>query len=152
MGCQICHSSCTVCRSSSDSSATELRRCPLIIVGIVLVPLAHGGIEAVLCNSDPLTKDRGLEGQRSKVALHLLYVVLAEKLQIFDAAVFAVVDRNGAHLIEVAVKATQVAFEIWRHTFALCVKGAYALLCALYLIDCGLNGFDKLHVHFVAVM
>ena len=28
MGCQICHSSCTVCRSSSDSSATELRRCP----------------------------------------------------------------------------------------------------------------------------
>ena len=30
MGCQICHSSCTVCRSSSDSSATELRRCPNI--------------------------------------------------------------------------------------------------------------------------
>ena len=30
MGCQICHSSCTVCRSSSDSSATELRRCPHI--------------------------------------------------------------------------------------------------------------------------
>ena len=30
MGCQICHSSCTVCRSSSDSSATELRRCPEI--------------------------------------------------------------------------------------------------------------------------
>jgi len=28
MGCQICHSSCTVCRSSSDSSATELHRCP----------------------------------------------------------------------------------------------------------------------------
>ena len=32
MGCQICHSSCTVCRSSSDSSATELRRCPLKFV------------------------------------------------------------------------------------------------------------------------
>ena len=35
----------------------------LIIVGVVLVALAHRGIEAVLCNSDPLTKDRGLEGQ-----------------------------------------------------------------------------------------
>ena len=152
MGCQICHSSCTVCRSSSDSSATELRRCPLIIVGIVLVPLAHGGIETVLCNSDPLTKDRGLEGQRSKVALHLLYVVLAEKLQIFDAAVFAVIDRHGAHLIKIAVKATQVAFEIWRHTFAFCVKGAYALLDTPYFIDCGLDGCYQLRVHLVAVM
>lgn len=47
MGCQICHSSCTVCRSSSDSSATELRRCPkklektqlLILDDLFLVPL-----------------------------------------------------------------------------------------------------------------
>ena len=37
MGCQICHSSCTVCRSSSDSSATELRRCPLFNVTYVLL-------------------------------------------------------------------------------------------------------------------
>lgn len=33
------------------------------------MPLAHRGIKTVLCNSDPLTKDRGLEGQRSKVAV-----------------------------------------------------------------------------------
>ena len=51
----------------------------LIIVGIVLVPLAHRGIETVLCNSDPLTQDRGLEGQRSKVALHLLNVGIFRK-------------------------------------------------------------------------
>ncbi len=56
----------------------------LIIVGIVLMPLAHRGIKTILCNSDPLTKDRGLEGQRCKVALHLLNVVLAEKLQVLD--------------------------------------------------------------------
>lgn len=43
--------------------------------------LAHRGIKTVLCNSDPLTKDRGLEGQRSKVALHLLNVVRADKLR-----------------------------------------------------------------------
>ena len=152
MGCQICHSSCTVCRSSSDSSATELRRCPLIIVGIVLVPLAHGGIETVLCNSDPLTKDRGLEGQRSKVALHLLYVVLTEKLQVLNRGILAVIDRDGAHLIEVAVKATQVTFEIRRHRLPRSIKGAYALLDTPYFIDCGLDGCYQLRVHLVAVM
>ena len=56
----------------------------LIIVGFVLVALAHRGIKTVLCNSDPLTKDRGLEGQRCKVAFHLLNVVLTEKLQVLD--------------------------------------------------------------------
>ena len=124
----------------------------LIIVGIVLVPLAHRGIEAVLCNSDPLTKDRGLEGQRSKVALHLLDVVLSEKLQVLNRGILAVVDRDGAHLIEVAVKATQVAFEIRRHRLPGSVKGAYALLRPPNLIDRGLDGPDKLRVHFVAVM
>ena len=152
MGCQICHSSCTVCRSSSDSSATELRRCPLIIVGIVLVPLAHGGIETVLCNSDPLTKDRGLEGQRSKVALHLLDVVLSEKLQVLNRGILAVVDRNGAHLIEVAVKATEVAFEVSGHRRAFGVEGAYSLLRPPNLIDRGLDGCYQLRVHLVAVM
>lgn len=57
----------------------------LIIVRLVFVPLAHRGIEIVLCNYDPLTQDRGLESQRYKVALHLLNVVLAEKLQVLNA-------------------------------------------------------------------
>lgn len=124
----------------------------LIIVGIILVALAHRGIETVLCNSDPLTKDRGLESQRCKVAFHLLYVVLAEKLQVLDGGILAVVDRDGAHLIEVAVEATQVAFKIRRHRLPRSVKGAYALLRPPNLIDRGLDGLDKLRVHLVAVV
>ena len=45
MGCQICHSSCTVCRSSSDSSATELRRCPDVLEGKTAVYGSYGTIE-----------------------------------------------------------------------------------------------------------
>ena len=48
------------------------------------MPLAHRGLETVLCNSDPLTQDRGLEGQRCKVTLHLLNIVLVEKLQVLN--------------------------------------------------------------------
>lgn len=44
------------------------------------MPLAHGGIKTGLCNSDPLTHDRGLEGQGSNVALHLLDVVDTNEL------------------------------------------------------------------------
>ena len=124
----------------------------LIIVGVVFMSLAHRGIETVLCNSDPLTKYGGLESQRGKVALHLLNVVLTEKLQVLNRGILAVVDRDGAHLIEVAVKAAQVAFEIRRHRLPRSVKGAYALLRPPNLIDRGLNGLDKLRVHFVAVM
>ena len=124
----------------------------LIIVGIVLMGFAHRGIETVLCNSDPLTKDRGLECQRSKVALHLLNVVLSEKLQVLNRGILAVIDRDGAHLIEVAVKATEVAFEVSGHRRAFGVEGAYSLLRPPNLIDRGLDGPDKLRVHFVAVV
>ena len=116
------------------------------------MPLTHRGIKTVLCNSDPLTQYRGLECERSKVALHLLNVVLAQELQIFNAAVFTVIDRDGAHLIEVSVKASEIAFEIWRHRLPGSVKGADALFGAPYLIHRSLNGLDKFHVHFVAVV
>ena len=64
------------------------------------MPLFHRGIEAVFGYSDPLTQDRGLESQGGKVALHLLNVVLAEKLQVLNTGIFLVIDRDGAHLIE----------------------------------------------------
>lgn len=124
----------------------------MIIVGIVLVPLAHRGIEAILCNSDPLTKDRGLEGQRSKVALHLLDVVLTEELQVLDRGILAVVDRDGAHLVQVAVEATEVALQVIGNRGLGIVELADAIFGAPYLIDRGLDGCNQLRVHFVAVM
>ena len=97
-------------------------------------------VEAILCNSDPLTQDRGLEGQRCKVALHLLYVVLTEELQVLNGAVLPVIYGNRPHLIEIAVEPTEVAFEVSRNGFTVGVKGAYALLGAPYLIDGSFDG------------
>ena len=57
----------TIVKSRSVEIITE-RVEVFVIVGIILVCFTHRRIETVLGNSDPLTKDRGLEGQGRKVA------------------------------------------------------------------------------------
>ena len=109
-------------------------------------------VEAILCNSDPLTKDRGLEGQRCKVALHLLYVVLTEELQVLNGAVLPVIYGNRPHLIEIAVEPTEIAFEVSRNGFSVGVNGAYALLGAPNLIDGRFDGGYQLRIHLILVV
>ena len=84
-----------------------------------------------------------MESQRCKVALHLLYVVFAEKLQVFDAAVLAVIHGDRPHLVKVAVEAAEVAFEVSRNGFTVGVKGAYAFLGAPNFIYGTLYGDRK---------
>ena len=56
----------------------------LEVRGVVLVPLTHGGVEAIFRDAQLHTEYGGLEGFRREVALHLLNVALSEQLQVLD--------------------------------------------------------------------
>lgn len=62
--------------------------------GIILVMLLHGRVEAVMRDADALTEDRGLEGLRCQVTLHLTQILFAQELQILNGAVLLVVHRH----------------------------------------------------------
>lgn len=49
----------------------------------------------------------------AQVALHLLEVGLAKQLQVFNAAVFLVIDSDRAHLIELLVEMTKMLFQVF---------------------------------------
>ena len=93
-----------------------------------------------------------MESLWREVALHLLDVTFAKQLKIFNAAVFLVVHRHGAHFVEIGVKVSQFPLPCLRHRFALCTQGSDLVFQVPNLVDSGFDSFYQFHVHLILVV
>ena len=131
----------------------ETERSEVIVIGgVVLMPLGHGGIEAVLHDTDALAEDGRLEHEWRKVTLHVLDVVHADEFEVVDGGALDVIDRPGAQLVEGLVIAPEVIPQVRRHFIALRLQLPDALLHLPLLIYAPLNGTDEFRVHLFAVI
>ena len=122
------------------------------IRSVILVVLLHGGIEAVMRYADLLAEDGRLECLGREVALHLADVLLTEKLEVFEGAVFLVVDGNRAHLVERLVEPFEVVGEVRGNGLTLLFERGDALLGLPNLVDGALDGVNQFGVHLVLIV
>ena len=109
-------------------------------------------IESVFGNADALTKDGCLKRLGGKVTFHLLDVRLAEQLQVLNRGVLLIIDGNRAHLVEIAVKLSQIVSQIARYRFTIGIEPSNAFLGLPYLIDGTFYRLDKVSVHLVLIV
>jgi len=122
------------------------------IAGVVFMGFAHGGVEPVFGDTYPLAEDRGPECFRRQVALHLLDVVLAQKLKVLDRGVLFVIHGDRPHFIEVRIETTEIALQVLGDWSPFFFTLPYPSFCSPNFEDRGFDGVDEFDVHLLLVM